>query len=1034
MKLPRFAGPLLPLQPPFYFKNVTSCLFPLRAQLASLQRFCDGYLNIIPPELGHFRASLPYVYLILLDYGKMAAQVANVGWIAQREVVFCIPVEWYKRVDGRWVFHDWATVAPFIYVDDEISMTLGRTALGWPKSLVSLTPALTGFLKDPSGATTDVVLSAQLLPRAYAGARLEERVVMEVRSPTYASWQVPFDPNSAFAPWNVFASLARSATGLSLDALSMLSGLGIMPAGEAASPENIMRKSARGLELARCAVPWAPDLTANTINLKQFRRTDEPRAYCYQALVNGPMRYTAFNRGALLGQFAGDVSGGYAIDLTCWPSFPMVDALGLEAELIPSVDGPPVARLKPVMPLWYDVDMAYERAQTIAWRTEDGVWRDEEGRTTRSQQRRATKADFDFNTTMGAASPVVTGPFWFPEAKLTVLPLLARADALHLLIDNALNAPLAGAERFELWVPAAPNEHAYVYLIIKDWGQVASETNSIGDWAQMCLTFYVPVKRISEPAAQGGLFAVQAFAHGTTQTCTLSELYGIPAVEALFIPPPSAADRTYRQEPCSLLRVDTETLPSVGEGQEARQATVLEVIDRGDRAHLEGAALSDSAEQFCRWLRLETARKWALPDEAKQLGRVRALELLTLERPLHVYTVKQFRDAARPHDACYQALVRIPYVVRQVAQIQEITRTISVQIREFPSLHLVRRLGLVTRETTLVDGRIVHTVEAVRPFWLQASLDMKNGERLQYRVSLDWVVGPPAREVAFPELTPELEETICRSHRRELRRSVADFLEKQPETRRVLDAVNKPWLSELDPQTVIESILSREWEDRSSSSTRQITRDSLRLRLQREEAGWGSWLEDNLRWLAGLRHDGQPRAAQLSAADADTTLWLRHWEHLSLVLDQEREPSGEQAPGEHAWELWSGSDWLASVADGTAPRVFELQSTPQLDALRSECAGLIGRFERADFAQRSVRQQCAILVRKLLQLLFPVAERQVEQALDEAVDRLRRPDHCVPRATAGSERDRVFPLAQSWDHSWFHGLTAAEFDERMERG
>ena len=51
--------------------------------------------------------------------------------------MFCIPIEWYKLVDGRWVFHDWAMVAPFIFVDDDLSMTLGRTVSGWPKTLAS---------------------------------------------------------------------------------------------------------------------------------------------------------------------------------------------------------------------------------------------------------------------------------------------------------------------------------------------------------------------------------------------------------------------------------------------------------------------------------------------------------------------------------------------------------------------------------------------------------------------------------------------------------------------------------------------------------------------------------------------------------------------------------------------------------------------------------------------------------------------------------------------------------------------------------
>src|SRR5262249_24880902 len=161
----------------------------------------DAYLNIIPEELGYFRASFPYVMLMMLDYGKLAAQVTNFGWFSQREVAFFVPLEWYKRVSGRWVFHDWATLTPFVYVDSQMSMTLGRTALGWPKSLVNLSPTATGWIEDPIDSTTDAIVSARVFPKSYADAHLEERVFMQVRSPMYSAFRVPFDAGDPLAPW-----------------------------------------------------------------------------------------------------------------------------------------------------------------------------------------------------------------------------------------------------------------------------------------------------------------------------------------------------------------------------------------------------------------------------------------------------------------------------------------------------------------------------------------------------------------------------------------------------------------------------------------------------------------------------------------------------------------------------------------------------------------------------------------------------------------------------------------------------------------
>src|SRR5581483_6343783 len=109
-RLPKLTENPLPIKPPFVFNGMSARVFPLRAGLDALQRVCDGYLNFIPPEVGYFRVPIPYVFLMLLDYGQVAEAVARIGWFAQIEVFFMIPVEWYKRVNGTWQFHDWAVI------------------------------------------------------------------------------------------------------------------------------------------------------------------------------------------------------------------------------------------------------------------------------------------------------------------------------------------------------------------------------------------------------------------------------------------------------------------------------------------------------------------------------------------------------------------------------------------------------------------------------------------------------------------------------------------------------------------------------------------------------------------------------------------------------------------------------------------------------------------------------------------------------------------------------------------------------------
>src|ERR1700679_3454328 len=94
-------------KPPFYFEGMTTRVYPLRASLFKLQRFCDSFLNIAPPSVGRFRAFVPYVMLMIMDYGKLAAVATNQGWVSQREIMFSVPMQWYRVVDGRWEFHDW---------------------------------------------------------------------------------------------------------------------------------------------------------------------------------------------------------------------------------------------------------------------------------------------------------------------------------------------------------------------------------------------------------------------------------------------------------------------------------------------------------------------------------------------------------------------------------------------------------------------------------------------------------------------------------------------------------------------------------------------------------------------------------------------------------------------------------------------------------------------------------------------------------------------------------------------------------------
>ncbi len=191
------------MEPPFTFDGVSMRVLPLRANPDTLQSFVNRYLNICPDEVGEFRAYVPYVYLMVLDYGRMSVEQSNAGWIAQREIAFSVPMEWYK-VDGRGKlqFHDWAYCSPFIFVDNELSMATGREVYGWPKSIVSLDHEISRWMKDPVGGRKLASVSAMVFPEMYSGRTEQSRTFFEIKTERAAGtlgW--PPNPRNLLFPW-----------------------------------------------------------------------------------------------------------------------------------------------------------------------------------------------------------------------------------------------------------------------------------------------------------------------------------------------------------------------------------------------------------------------------------------------------------------------------------------------------------------------------------------------------------------------------------------------------------------------------------------------------------------------------------------------------------------------------------------------------------------------------------------------------------------------------------------------------------------
>ena len=814
--------------PPFEFEGVTMRIFPLRAKRDIVQRFVNQWLNIVPPEVGYFRAYLPYVFLDLINYGRMSAVAANLGWLAQREIAFSIPLEWYKRVGGQYVFHDWAYLSPFIYVDSNLSMTTGREVYGWPKALIRIDRDESDWMKDPRAPGRLATISATVFPEVYAGKQEEPRDFLHVeRTVAPSPYQIPIDYARVLGPWMNVPGMLQNGSALWRDWFDLLAGVGVLRAHPGVGPESLREMSR---VLAQSYRPYDPRPYFNTVNLKQFRSSDMPSAICYQALTNARMDITAVNGGGMLGDpqvLLGDPSGGLRVYIHRYASEPVVETLGLEVEEEWNGRDTTVASIAPVMPYWVDLDMRYGRAFTQAFRTKTTGWADAEGREILGAE---SQGPPPYNTSRGAASQQIGGPFDFPNTTLRVLPLLAERGPLQTFCDDYLNEPLAATGmRFEPW-------GTYVYLVVASNEGAISESNNIGYWSARGVTFYIPVKWYETVDGELSLrtlalVPVFSYANSTTAANTGSEVSGIPTVQVAIESPASTwlddagpSDASERR----LLRMVAEVLPVLGEGQKTEHRDLVEVrsglvLPPSDRTAWRlvsegwGQRLKDDLAR----MRRIAAREHDELDDARAL----ALEVLANGEALNVVTMKQFRDGDDPDAACYQSLVQIRHHLRRVRDLREIEGRLYVRIHDYASQPIARTLGLVPKRVCSDGSSTVLEIEPVRPFWIHASLREELGITVCRRSgSLQWESDPdtqqkrayfqadPASPGSGPEVGRELAGLVDAWVPQRLEPQSREW-QSRPTSARIDVGGARRAVEAIDPQMVLQSVLSREWEN-----------------------------------------------------------------------------------------------------------------------------------------------------------------------------------------------------------------------------
>jgi hypothetical protein len=774
----------LPVSPPFLMNGVSSRVFPLKANMARLTQFCDQYLNMdIPPGIVHFRPAVPYVYLMVLDYGSMSAasvQAQNVGWVAQHEVAFTVPLERWQEQKGRLVFKGWACVSPFIFVDDEMSLTTGREVYGWPKVAGRVDAETPLWATHPQSAARLFTFSTHVFPKVYAGEPESSRVLLQIDcdpAPSYS--RVPPDLTSPWTPLSAAATALRSSMSLMGTAVDMMLALRVRGyrtnrnaasllamGGKAGDYLKQLLPSLALLSPGRHAPPagGTAGLSFENITVKQFRDAQEPDRACYKALVSSMMAIDRLNQSGLLGDFnllRGDTSGGYTLRIHRYTSQPIIESLGLDvAATEERDDGGSVAILKPTFPFWTEVDLLYGKGQVLCSRTHgqgddaaDG-WMDEQtgaappGTTAPPPKTAPHETDpNDYNNALGAATQPVAGPFEFPDVTLQVYPLLAERARLDAYLENYLNGPLAPTGlRFETF-------GSYVYLLVNvtgdQLGTMWSSANNIGWWAEREVSFCVPVKWYrDDELISVGMVAPFVYANNGRAVITDREVNGRPSIEATIVSPddvwlassgPAKARR--------FLQLDTEAFPALHLGQRGRRCTLLEIDERDVLPYNDDVGWRMVAQSWGKTLVDDLKRKTEerlASAGAVQDAKALALELLAHEGPINWINLKQYRDAADMERACYQAAVHTTRSITRIYDIREIEHSVHVRLHRLSGHPIAEALGLKVKSVTSQEGQVVENLQPVRPFWMRVALKEDLGTVIAWRAADErWQVTHP---------------------------------------------------------------------------------------------------------------------------------------------------------------------------------------------------------------------------------------------------------------------------------------------------
>jgi hypothetical protein len=698
------------------YTDVVARIYPVRAQIDILSQFCELYLNHFKehPEGGgnvipvRFRPAAPFVLMEVVNYGRMASNIANAGWFSQHELAFGLPLEMQEFRNGQWSFVKWAMCYPFIYVDSALSMSGGRQVYGWTKEFFHVDAQAPIFQptgpklllhasievpSDKAGETqirTFLMVSQDQL--AYSARSIIPDVLTAIPRAITSSLQaaygllgapgVPQPSEGNSSSGSIFSMLQRFYG----NAYSFL-GLGGVANGSATSTN------------ARYALP-----PVSLITFKQFRDAVTPKKACFQGIVETQMRVDSIKDARLMSDLsAPDSSAGVTIALLHDDAQPVVKMLGIQTETNGAPNPKGMVLIKPLMPFWVQMDISMGCALRQVWRTPWTDW-------TENMDAPSLKAPapIDYVELGSGARDELCAPFEIKTVplRMRVLPLKADWEQLKTLVQGVFTDKLEIAPMDKI------DGDGVVCLILSGFSGLTADHPKDRSYNDFELTFAVPIKwrpfDVVDAPYTYGLFPAYTFVGEAWNAATSFEVYGRLAMQSSFSGPTGLWNDEY--------------LPPDPENTGFNLTVRTALFSHSDR-------VPTAIDHDVVYLELQKTRPPTTPPTAEYL---KHLGFIWKDRGLEVSSIalKQIRDAVDPSRADLQTIVQLhraftPHPGYLPNHVVDWLPQLKVTLHEYTTLPFASKLGLTKYAKDPVvtgDGEGIYPLVSATPLYFVGSM------------------------------------------------------------------------------------------------------------------------------------------------------------------------------------------------------------------------------------------------------------------------------------------------------------------------